>query len=157
MDARVLQEAERLSPGRLTLRVFARAMLSMTLASGPLARLRIRLEDEELEGSMAIISNARTYAGYFQPAPEGGLDSPSLHLSVFHGRSRGSIYRAAAAMTRGLHGRLRDVSTRSLERLSLEAVDAPVPYERDGDLEGELPVEIRAAPGTVWLAAPPLS
>jgi diacylglycerol kinase family enzyme len=157
MDARVLQEAERLSPGRLTLRVFARAMLSTTLAPGPLARLRIRVEDAELEGSLAIVSNARTYAGYFRPAPEGGVDSPTLHLSVFHGRSRASVYRAAAAMTRGLHGRLQDVTTRSFDRLRLEPVDGPVPYERDGDLEGELPVEIRAAPGAVRLAAPPSS
>jgi YegS/Rv2252/BmrU family lipid kinase len=155
VDARVLQEAERLSPGRLTLRVFALAMLRMTLSTVPLGRLLVRVEDEELEGSVAIISNARTYGGFFRPAPEGGVDAPRLDLTVFRGRSRASLYRAAAAMTRGRHGRLSDVTVRPFTSLRLEPVDEPVPYERDGDLEGELPVEVRAAPGTVRLAAPP--
>lgn len=154
VDARLLQEAERLSPGRLTLPVFARATLRMTLSAEPLGRLLVRVDGEELEGSVAIISNARTYGGFFRPAPEGGVDSPRLDLTVFHGRSRASLYRAAAAMTRGRHGRLPAVTVRPFQTLRLEPMDEPVPYERDGDVEGTLPVEVRAAPGTVLLAAP---
>jgi diacylglycerol kinase family enzyme len=153
IDVEVLSEAERLSPGHLSLGVHGRAIWR-TLRRRRWPRLLAHLPGGSVEGSLAIVSNAKTYAAFFRAAPRGGLDAPHLHVTVHRGRTRISLLRSMIAMLRGRHTELPDVVTEACQTLRLEPVEGRVSYERDGDVEGCLPLELRAVPEAVWLAAP---
>jgi diacylglycerol kinase family enzyme len=103
---------------------------------------------------VAIVSKAKTYAAYFRAAPGGGLRDRHLHLSLFRGETRRSLLLGFLAMLGGRHGNLRAVETVTCDWLRLAPVGDPVPYERDGDSEGHLPLEVRVVPDALDLAAP---
>ena len=153
IDAVVMQRALRGSRGRLTVPALVRA-LSGILIRGSWPVVRVEGPDGPVEGALAVVANARGYGGLLRMAPDASLAEGKLHVCVVRGATRRALLRALAGMISGGHVRRPDVSYFACDQVRVEAADTAVDWERDGDLEGSLPLEARAVPEALLLASP---
>jgi diacylglycerol kinase family enzyme len=116
-------------------------------------------DGRELEGGWAIVGNARCYGGPYHATP--GADPFATGLELVLQQSVGR--RAAVPFALGIpwqrHVRRRDVVRGRFDRIRLEpsVPGGRVPYQVDGDLVGQLPVEVRATEDELLVRLPTAS
>ncbi len=116
--------------------------------------MRVETVDGDVaEGVLTLVLNTRPYAALFTPAPAASTRDGLLDVLVLR---RGAILDLARWALRAVQGRLVDdhgatyLRTRSLR---IEA-DAPLPFQRDGDVGGTTPVDILVRPGALRVIRP---
>lgn len=114
-----------------------------TLARDDGGRVRLRMNDRVLEADWVVISNGRHYGGAYVLAPEASIFQHSLTAVAVTSRGRlgliGQIFRLGA----GRFGPGQGVAFLEGASFSLEAVgDRPVWVQCDGDVIGQLPIQV---------------
>jgi len=108
----------------------------------------------EVSAWVVVVSNAATYALYWQLTPEASIDDGWLDVCVFAATDlAGSLSQLAGALagTHRQHPQVRYLRTRQVR---IEA-DPPVSVQLDGDPAGFTPVEISIRPGALTVIVPP--
>jgi diacylglycerol kinase family enzyme len=118
--------------------------------------LRVRSEEREVTGSGLIAAKIRRYGPRYFIAPDARLDEAQLQVVVFRGRRRVDYLRYLSAVVRGAHLRLEDVESWKTRALTVES-DSPVFYQIDGELGGELPLELEVRDRALSVVLPRVS
>lgn len=109
-------------------------------------RIQLTADGDEIEGSLAIVSNIRFYGGRWLIQPDARPDDRRLDLVLFRGRGRSATLGFARDLVFGRHLGRRDVESRQVSEVELRG-PRTLPIQIDGDLLGELPpARIRLAP-----------
>lgn len=135
--------------------VALQAIVEMMGASD-LPKMRVETDTHSECAGWVIVGNSRCYGSRHCATP--GADPFRGDLEVVVQRSTGR--RAAAGflfgIPRGRHVHRNDVSSTTVSRVRIESAlsDTPVPYQVDGDVVGELPVEVKIHPQSLWVRLP---
>jgi diacylglycerol kinase (ATP) len=116
----------------------------------------VKVDDREYSGEylMVVISNCRRYAGgKFLLSPKASLDDGLLEVWLFKGRSGWEIYRYMVILARGKHLKHPDVQMLTGRTIEVSA-DTPMPFHRDGDPAGNVPLRCWVKPGALRLLVP---
>ena len=153
IDALTIREIEAHRTGPITKWSYVEAVLRALARYRP-PRLTVELDGEELDGAYGflLVSNMVSYAGLLHLAEDARIDDGRFEIYLF---PTGRITELATAFVRGLVRRLPGgaVEMRRAQKVRV-AADPKVPYEVDGDLGGETPVEIEMAPNQYRLIVP---
>jgi diacylglycerol kinase (ATP) len=155
-DALVL---DRLRPGLKRLggraAVAVQAVLE-TLRPTPLPRLRLRLAGRELSAGWAIVGKSACYAGPYHATPAADPFADRFEAVVQTRAGRGAAVLFALGIPAGRHVRRPGVLRFVVDRVALEVehAEGTVPYQVDGDVAGDLPVEIWVDPEPLLLRLP---
>lgn len=116
--------------------------LSRVLENPP-AEIRVRIDDGPwLSASTVLLGNGRLYGGPFSVFPEAVNDDGLIDIALVHGHGPATFSNLVADVLLRENDESHDRLTRWRgQRVSIEAADA-VPFEVDGELGGETPVEI---------------
>jgi diacylglycerol kinase family enzyme len=106
------------------------------------------------EGVMALVFNTRPYAAYFTPAPGARRDDGLFDAVVLR---RGGALDIPRWTWKGLCGTLyRDSSATLLRAASFRVEsDAALPWQADGDVGGDTPLDIVVRPAALRVIVPP--
>lgn len=120
------------------------------------APMRVVADGREIEGHylLAVMANARRYAGLFTLTPEARLDDGQLTVWLFEGRSYAESLLQTARVGLGRH-----VAHPSVTRLTAEAIElytpAPQPIHTDGEpLPPTTHLHIRVQPRALRVLTP---
>lgn len=152
VDGAVVRQLSEVRNGTLGKRKWAGPILR-TLWRWPQFTLRATLADGEvLDGlSSVLVTRVRDYGGVLKLPPEVSPDSGVLHVLAFRQRSRLAwLWLGLRGVTRTLRGG-GDLQVRATTALR---VDGAGPYQLDGDLGGEAPVELGLEAQQVPILAP---
>jgi len=111
--------------------------------------LRVIFADGEAEASSVIVSNGRLYAGRHLLAPAAAMARPGFEVALFRRAGPWAAAAYGAALPLNLLPRMPGVTLRPATRLRIEGMGVAV--QADGDLAGQLPVEVQAAPDPLWV------
>ncbi len=112
-------------------------------------RISLSADGEDLEGSLAVVTNITFYGGRFLIQPDARPDDGKLDLVLFRGKGRLATLSFARDLLFGRHLRRPDVEVRRVEEVRLEG-PPNLDVQVDGDLmRGRPPANIRLAPGRV--------
>lgn len=123
----------------------------MKAMRGPHPLITVEADGQSVTGELVLIGNGRFYGGNLPVFPAAKVDDGWLDLCVFPRMSWGLIARYAFGFVAGAPLVPRDVRMLRVTRARLTAT--AVPFEVDGDLCGDLPVELGIAPGVLRVAA----
>ena len=153
IDAMAVREVERRRTGPITKWSYVSATLR-ALSGYRAPRLRVKLDGVALpeEVGFVLVSNTVHYGGVLRLAADARMDDGLLEVYLF---PTGRLLELAAAFLRGLVGNLPGgkVQVRRAKTLEIDSTE-PVPFQVDGDLGGDTPVEIRVAPNQYRLVVP---
>lgn len=159
-DAEVVRRLEDSRAGHIRHLSYARPILQSVLGYD-YPEVRIEWPDElELPGlsppllaRWTFVVNLPRYAFGLTTAPQASGTDGLFDICTFrHGSLlHGLRYLAAVVLRR--QSSLPDCTTLQLPRLRLES-DRPVPYQIDGDVGGELPVDVEIVPGGLTVMVP---
>lgn len=126
--------------------------------SFPLIACRVDDQEDgrELEATLALIQRTRRYAGWLHLVPGARFFEPQFHVSLFKSRSRARYFFYAAAVFARRHLKLGDVQLLETRQVSCRFVSpgAPVRFQLDGELAGELPASFGIVPAALTLLVP---
>jgi diacylglycerol kinase (ATP) len=113
-----------------------------TVDGGERQRQRVRL---------AAIGNGRFFGGGMKICPNAQLDNGALDLVVVGDMTRLGVFTNVRKLYDGSHLSLEEVSTRTVRRLEVAAVEAEaiVPIELDGETPGQLPAVFEVMPSAL--------
>lgn len=118
----------------------------------------LRLESgsgERLEGSWAILTNGRHYAGPYVLSHDADLFTPELHALMVNGGGRLALARDLLALGVGRLSSSGGVKTLIGQRFAIVSITgAEVAVQVDGDAFGTTPVEVEMLEDTVSFLAP---
>ncbi len=115
-------------------------------------RARIDGRDDELELFWAMANNTRSFGGVLTVAPAARIDDGLLDLTFMR---RAGPVSMLSYLARTLAGTLHRAPTVLTARVSSFEVATPgLPVQADGELMGETPVTIEAAPGVLRAIIP---
>ncbi len=103
------------------------------LASYRYPRLEVTADGEDLDGSLAVVSNIPFYGGHWQIQPGARTDDRKLDLVLFRGRGRFATLGFALGLVVRRHLERGDVETRRVEQVELRG-PAELPMQIDGDV-----------------------
>jgi YegS/Rv2252/BmrU family lipid kinase len=104
-------------------------------------------------GFAVLVGNGRLYGGWFRVFPEARPDDGRLDICVFENSRYLDLCRYTQAVIRGAHTGLRDVHYFQAERFECRAA-TPAPFELDGELAGDGPVQFSVKPRALCVLAP---
>lgn len=141
---------------RLGGRVGVAAQAMVELMRYRSAALRATFGGQTIDGGWAIVGNCRCYAGPFHATPDADPFSDQLELVMLRRNGRWASSSFALGIATGRHVRRADVAVRSLQRVRLEAAPGTdnIPYQVDGDVKGQLPIEIWVEPEPLRMRLP---
>jgi diacylglycerol kinase (ATP) len=116
----------------------------------------VTVDDQVFEGQylMVVISNCRRYAGgKFLLSPKASLDDGLLEVWLLKGRSGWGIYRYMVLMGSGRHLNHPDTQMITGRNIVVET-DPIMPFHRDGDPAGTVPLHCWVKPGALRLLVP---
>jgi diacylglycerol kinase family enzyme len=142
---------------RLGGRVGVAVQACIELVRAEMPRLKVITDQRDHSGSWAIVGKSRCYAGPFHATPGADPFAEHLELVLLTGTGRARTCGFLLGIPAGRHVRRRDVLRRDSRRVRLEPdpAHARVPYQVDGDVKGELPVEIWTDPEPLRIRIPP--
>jgi YegS/Rv2252/BmrU family lipid kinase len=126
------------------------------LARFPGMKATVKVDDQVYRGEylMVIISNCRRYAGgKFLLSPKASLDDGLLEVWLFNGRVGWGIYRYMAMMATGRHLNHHDVQMVTGREITVDT-DPKMPFHRDGDPAGSVPLHCWVKPKALRLLVP---
>ncbi len=153
LDAMTVKEVEKRRKGTLTKWSYVEAIVR-TLKHYEPPRLSVEIDGEPLEGEygLVLVSNTIGYGGVLSLAEDTRIDDGLFEVYLF---PTGRIPELVGAFVRGFVRRLPGGAV-EMRRAKCIRVDSekPVPYQVDGDLGGETPVEIRVSPTQYRILVP---
>ena len=153
LDALVVRELERVRRGPISKWTWVRAALSVSLHYRE-PRLTVELDGQELPGryGFVVFSNVIHYGGLRVLATDRKLDDGLFEAYLFRGCGRlGLLAHGVRALLTGFpSGRCERHRARHIRVRS----EAPVPYQVDGDLGGETPLEVEVLAQPFTLLVP---
>ncbi len=119
----------------------------LTFLQKDLPRLSVRSGGKEYQGYFVIASNSRYYGGKFGPNPDATMYDGLLDVCVLKGKKLQEMinFWVAALRMNTLDERLADYFRAGSLEISC-ASGEPVPLQTDGEVIGELPVELSVRP-----------
>jgi len=115
--------------------------------------LSVRADGREYSAAALIAAKGRFYAGPFLIAPSGNLAEPTLDLVLFRDGGRIAAMRYLVALPLGRIPRLKSATSLKIRSASICAAE-PVAVHADGEIVGELPLEIGVAARPLLLIRP---
>lgn len=119
-------------------------------------RHSVEVDGEVHEAATVIVTKARHYGGGFVLVRGARLEEPKLHVVCLAGSGAWNMLRYGLALLRGRLDRLDDV--RILEgvavRVEGDSGETAAPVQMDGDLQGNLPLEVSIDETPVSLLVP---
>ncbi len=153
IDAMVVREVERRRKGPITKWSYVTGALH-ALSRYAAPTLRVTLDGEALKkpAGFVLISNTINYGGVLSLAPDARMNDRQFEVYLF---PTGSLPELAVAFARGALRNLPGgrVELRRAREIRVES-ETPVPFQVDGDLGGETPVDVRLAPNQYHLVVP---
>ena len=153
IDARAVAEVERVRRGPITKAHYVTAVLRALRGYTP-PELRVTLDGEELDEpcGFVIVGNARHYAGFLRLDADASMSDGLFEVYLF---PTGKFFELTRAFFRGVFKHLPGggVTVRRAKEILVRA-NEPTPYQVDGDLGGDTPIEIRVAPNQYRLVVP---
>jgi diacylglycerol kinase family enzyme len=122
----------------------------------PGMRATVKVDYQVFSGEylMVIISNCRRYAGgKFLLSPKASLDDGLLEVWLFKGRMGWGIYRYMGILALGRHLDHPDVQMVTGREITVET-EPIMPFHRDGDPAGDVPLQCWVKPGALRLLVP---
>jgi len=114
------------------------------LASYRMAPLRIRVGDEEMEGTGVIAGKIRRYGPRYVITPDAKLDEARLDVVVFTGKNRRDYLRYLIGVLLGFHLKFGDVRHFKTSAVDIDVPSGdPVRYQLDGEPSGYAPLKLR--------------
>tara|TARA_R110002095_G_scaffold102294_1_gene89782 strand:- start:869 stop:1780 length:912 start_codon:yes stop_codon:yes gene_type:complete len=152
-DGAAVADVERRRKGPITKSTYVRAVLS-TLVHWKAPKLVVEADGERVPGSYGwvLISNVVKYGGFLRLAPDRKLDDGRFELFLFPGGTRRALmgYGLRALLMRRPGPKIQQLSVRQVRITS----ETAVPFEIDGDLGGETPVDFEILPDPRHLIVP---
>jgi YegS/Rv2252/BmrU family lipid kinase len=152
-------EANRIAneaPARLGNLVYAYGALR-ALASWRPAHFEIELDPPgeriAFEGYTVAVANSRNYGGGMQIAPDALLDDGLLDIVLIERVSRWRCVANMPKLFKGTHTQLPEVRVLRAREVAISA-ERPFALYADGDPIAQLPVRVRALPGTLNVLLP---
>ncbi len=115
--------------------------------------IRVRTERGETEAAWVIVTRAKHFAARLVLAPDARIEQPRVHVVRFVGAGPLTRLRQLAALATGLTNYDPGISVEPARWVAMEG-DATIPVQIDGELLGELPLEISIHPNSLHLIAP---
>lgn len=153
IDAMAVRDVERRRKGAITKWTYFEAV-ARTLPRYKPPHLTVELDGEKLdhEVGFVLVSNTINYGGVMNLAADTKLDDGLFEVYLFPKGTRLELF---GALVRGLVSHLPGGKIR-MERARRVRItsETPVPYQIDGDLGGETPVEIEVAENQYRIVVP---
>jgi diacylglycerol kinase (ATP) len=154
LDAAVAHGVSHRIKGRFGAAAYALSAVREAMRYRPSAvTLSLDGRERALEMLMLIVGNTRKYAGLTEITPAAVVDDGRLDVCAYQGRGRRDILWLALLTLLRRHRGSKMVLQQRVQRLGI-ASEAPLPVQIDGDASSESPVEVRIAPGALWVAVP---
>ena len=151
-DAMVIKYIQDHRTGRLGLTGYLWPILRTLVHYDP-PRLRIRVDNQTVNGSLVVVSNSRHYGGLFSVTDRAICDSGQLDVVVFPSACTSELMRYVIAARRRRVSQLPRVPYLTGRQVQIEA-DEPVPIEVDGDFAGTTPAHMTIQPVAVSILVP---
>lgn len=153
-DARVVARVDTVSKRFLGAGAYVVAAFKEMWRGGARCHVTVDGKDGEThEAATVIIAKARHYGGGFVLVPQARLEEPKLHVVCLAGSGAWNTLRYGLALLRGRLGELSDVRILTGDAVRVEG-DSGEPVQMDGDLAGELPLEVSVDETPVTLLVP---
>lgn len=123
------------------------------MLAGTKRLLTVEVDGVSYQAASVIVANGRLYGGKYLIAPEADIAEPVLHTILLQRPGRWNITRYGIAVMRERLHLLPDVKIVKGTRVRL-AAPAGEPWQSDGDLIGEFPVDITIEPNAIELMVP---
>ncbi|KZL18770.1 Diacylglycerol kinase [Pseudovibrio axinellae] len=121
---------------------FAYLFIAMQLAlSRRKGSFKVRADDEELQCSMALITNGQFYAGKHLVAPDASILERQLHLLTFKDDSLWALIKYGCRLLTGTIAKSRSVECRKIKSARIDAYRAAA-VQIDGEPFGGTPLEV---------------
>lgn len=120
----------------------------------PLPSFTVRLGDESLEATQALVSNCRSYGGGLQFTPDAEITQPGFSVCLFQGKRHWDYVRYLLRAYQGTHRKLADVLSRRAALVEITGSSGCL-LQLDGEPAGTLPVRISSPGVTLNVLAPP--
>jgi len=111
------------------------------LSSASDLSLRVLLDGVEYEANWIIVTRIKRYAADFLLAPEADMRNEQLSVALFSGSGIFARMRQLAAIGCGLLAHVPGVTITSCRHLTIEG-ESSVPVQIDGEVKGQLPLEL---------------
>jgi diacylglycerol kinase (ATP) len=121
------------------------AVNAARILTRPAPRLRVRIDDTELDGALVLLGNGERYGGPFKLFAGARLDDGLLDVLVLRRQTAGDIFGFLAAAATGQLARFDGVWCGRGRHVAIDSVRS-VPLELDGEPAGQTPVAIEPAP-----------
>jgi diacylglycerol kinase family enzyme len=110
--------------------------------------IHLRVDDQDMQASSAIISKGRLYAGQYLLAPDAMPSLAGFSVVLFDRAGPGAALVYGAALPCDMLGKAPGV--RHLRASRIEVVgNATIPAQADGDAAGFAPLSVMDAPGPI--------
>lgn len=143
LDAQVVKETDRTFRKNFGPVSYMVSLAQIAGRKPPLIRIRTR-EGTEHEGTFALIGNGRYYGAPLPIFRDAVPDDGKLDVLLFRGFGPLEILRYLQGLVFGTHLDMKDVEYLQCAGLSAES-EGEAPVEVDGELIGDLPIEIGIA------------
>ncbi|MBF0562954.1 MAG: diacylglycerol kinase family lipid kinase [Alphaproteobacteria bacterium] len=115
--------------------------------------LTVTIDGTPYKARMAVACRARHYGGAFELAPAADLSDDRLHVVMMQRGGLLAMVRYGWALATGRLAQLPDVEVVSGSAVSIDGL-AGVPVQADGDLVGQVPLDIVVSDRTIDLLVP---
>ena len=123
------------------------------MLAGTRRLLTVEVDGHAYEAASVVVANARLYGGRYLIAPGADIREPVLHTILLRRPGRWNVARYGIAVMRERLHLLPDVLTVTGTTVRL-AAPAGEPWQSDGDLIGEFPVDIAIEANAIELLVP---
>lgn len=122
----------------------------VTLIQEDLPLLKVSAPGHESEGYFVIVANSRYYGGKFGPTPEASMTDGLLDVCVLKGKGLQDMLNFWVATLRKnyVDAELADYFRAKAVEISCPCGE-PVPVQTDGEIIGELPLEVSVVPAAL--------
>lgn len=123
---------------------FAYVIAGLKAMRAPHPLISVTADGRTVQGELVLVGNGRFYGGNLPMFPAAQLDDGLFDICVFPRLTWGLLARYGLGYVTGKPSPPRDLTVLRVSSATLSST-APVPFELDGDLCGELPVSLGVA------------
>jgi diacylglycerol kinase (ATP) len=136
--------------------VFLRESIAALMRFGG-RRVRIRSDDDgptERTVQSIVIANGQYFGGGMHVAPHARVDDGKFDVVIIDAMSRARSLTSMPSLYRGTHLNRPGVELRRATRVVIEALDAPLLFDVEGEQVGQTPATVTCLPSAIAICAP---
>lgn len=136
--------------------VFLRESIAAVISFGG-RRVRISSDDDppiERTVQSVVVANGRYFGGGMHVAPHSRVDDGVFDVVIIDAMSRARSLTAMPSLYRGTHLDRPGVELRRAARIVIEALDAPLLFDVEGEQVGQTPATVTCLPHAIAICAP---